>query len=44
MSNIPQFISGKLDLNGKDWDNYCTMLNKYGPEKVTAIYQNILGK
>ena len=43
-SNIPQFISGKLDLNGKDWDNYCTMLNKYGPEKVTAIYQNILGK
>ncbi|MCR4676022.1 MAG: hypothetical protein K5634_02190 [Sphaerochaetaceae bacterium] len=39
--NIPKFITGDLDVNGKDWDNYCKMLNKYSPNKITNIYQRI---
>ncbi len=39
--NIPKFITGVLDVNGVDWDNYCKMLNKYSPNKVTAAYQRI---
>lgn len=39
--NIPKFITGALDVNGKDWDNYKKMLNKYSPQKVTAAYQRI---
>jgi len=39
--NIPKFITGSLDVNGTDWDNYVKMLNKYSPQKVTAIYQRI---
>ena len=39
--NIPKFITGALDVNGVDWDNYVKMLNKYSPNKVTAIYQRI---
>lgn len=39
--NIPKFITGALDVNGTDWDNYCKVLNKYSPKKVTAIYQRI---
>ena len=39
--NIPKFIMGVLDVNGVDWDNYCKMLNKYSPKKVTAIYQRV---
>lgn len=39
--NIPKFITGALDVNGADWDNYCKMLNKYSPNKVTNIYQRI---
>ena len=39
--NIPKFIMGVLDVNGVDWDNYCKMLNKYSPNKVTAIYQRV---
>ncbi|MCR4676255.1 MAG: hypothetical protein K5634_03385 [Sphaerochaetaceae bacterium] len=39
--NIPKFITGDLDVNGKDWDNYCKMLNKYSPNKVTTIFQRI---
>ncbi len=39
--NIPKFITGSLDVNGKDWDNYCKMLNKYSPNKITAIYQRV---
>jgi len=39
--NIPKFITGALDVNGADWDNYVKMLNKYSPNKVTAIYQRI---
>ncbi len=39
--NIPKFITGSLDVKGTDWDNYCKMLNKYSPNKVTAIYQRV---
>ena len=39
--NIPKFITGALNVNGADWDNYCKMLNKYSPDKVTRIYQRI---
>lgn len=39
--NIPKFITGALDVKGADWDNYVKMLNKYSPNKVTAIYQRI---
>ena len=40
-TNIPQFIKGQLDINGEDWDDYCTMLNKYSPDDVTAVYQRV---
>lgn len=40
-TNVPKFINGSLDLNGKAWDDYCTMLNKYSPDSVTAIYQRL---
>ncbi len=39
--NVPKFIKGELDVNGEDWENYCTMLNKYSPDKVTKVYQNL---
>ena len=39
--NIPKFITGSLNVNGTDWDNYCKMLNKYSPKKVTAMYQRV---
>ena len=39
--NIPKFITGALNVNGADWDNYCKMLTKYSPDKVTKIYQRI---
>lgn len=41
--NIPKFITGELNINtGNDWQNYCTMLGKYRPEKITAMYQRVL--
>ncbi len=41
-TNIPKFINGSLDIhNEEDWDDYCTMLNKYSPEKVTKVFQRI---
>jgi hypothetical protein len=41
-SNVPLFISGKLDIdNDQDWEDYTKLLNKYGPEKVTKIYQRV---
>jgi len=41
-SNVPLFIMGKLDIdNDQDWGDYCKMLNKYSPEKVTNIYQRV---
>lgn len=39
--NIPKFIRGELDVNGSDWDDYCKLLNKYSPEKVTRAYQRV---
>lgn len=39
--NIPAFITGAKDVNGKDWDDYKKMLNKYSPQKVTAIFQRV---
>ncbi len=38
-TTIPKFINGKSDLNGSDWTDYKKMLKKYGPQKVTDIYQ-----
>ena len=38
---IPKFITGALDVNSQDWDNYRKMLNKYSPNKITAIYQRV---
>lgn len=41
-TNVPQFIKGQLDIDSdEDWGNYCTMLGKYSPEDVTAIYQRV---
>lgn len=41
-TNVPKFISGALDIdNEDDWDDYCTMLGKYGPDKVSKIYQRL---
>ncbi len=41
-STIPAFITGKLDIGSEDdWNDYTVMLNKYQPEKVTAIYQRL---
>jgi len=43
-TNIPKFIMGTLDIESEqDWSDYCTMLNKYGPDKVTKIYQRLFG-
>ena len=43
-TNIPKFIMGTLDIESEeDWGDYCTMLNKYGPDKVTKIYQRLFG-
>ena len=35
---IPKMIKNGLSV----WDEYCTKLTKYGPDKVTKIYQNIV--
>jgi len=41
-ANMPKFIKGNLDVsNDEDWQAYVKMLNKYSPEKVTAIYQRL---
>lgn len=41
-SQIPQFITGKLDINSdSDWADYCKMLKKYAPSKVTDLYENL---
>lgn len=41
-TNVPQFIKGQLDIDSdEDWEDYCTMLGKYSPEDVTAIYQRV---
>ena len=44
-SQIPLFITGKLDINSdKDWNDYCKMLAKYSPDKVTEMYEGLFQK
>ncbi|HHV09188.1 MAG TPA: hypothetical protein GXX75_02765 [Clostridiales bacterium] len=38
--SVPALIKNGLS----DWDNYCKKLNKYGPEKITEIYQELFDK
>ena len=39
---IPQFINGKLDIDSDSaWGDYCKMLKKYGPSKVTDLYEKL---
>ncbi len=41
-TNVPKFITGALDIdNDEDWEDFCIMLNKYGPDKVSKIYQRL---
>jgi len=41
--NIPDFIKGTKDpFNDSDWQNYVGAINKYEPEVVTKIYQDLL--
>lgn len=41
-TQLPKFIMGNLDIdNDQDWTDYCKMLNKYSPDKVTKVYQRI---
>ena len=40
-TQIPQFISGRLKLNGDDWNSYCRMMKRYGYQSVTETYQRI---
>ena len=40
--NVPTFIKGSRDpYSDSDWDAYVNALNKYKPEKVTDIYQDL---
>jgi hypothetical protein len=33
---------GTLDIeNEEDWEDYCIMLNKYGPDKISKVYQRL---
>ena len=44
-SQLPLFITGKLDINSdEDWGNYCKMLAKYSPDKVTEMYEGLFQK
>lgn len=39
-ANAPKFIKGELDpLNDEDWGNWCTMMKKYGYEKIITLVQ-----
>ena len=40
-TQVPQFITGKLDVNGDDWNAYCRMLKRYNFQSVTDSYQRI---
>ena len=40
-TQIPQFITGKLDVNGDDWGAYCRMLKRYNFQTVTDSYQRV---
>ena len=40
--NVPGFIQGKIDpYNDNDWNSFVKALGKYGPDKVTQIYQTL---
>lgn len=44
-SQIPQFITGKLNIDDDQaWNDYCKMLKKYGPDKVTAMYDALFSE
>ncbi len=41
--SVPPFIKGDRDpFNDDDWQSYVKALNKYSPDKVTAVYQEKL--
>ena len=41
--NIPDFIKGVKDpYSDSDWQNYVDAINKYEPEVITKIYQDLL--
>ena len=41
--NVPSFVQGTKDpSNEDDWNAYLKAINKYNPDKVTQIYQNLL--
>ena len=41
-TQIPQFITGKLNIKDDTaWNDYCKMIKKYGPGKITTAYQRI---
>jgi hypothetical protein len=39
-NNAPDFIKGKKDINGSDWDSWCKALSKYGTDKMCELYQS----
>ena len=40
--NIPNFVNGTKDpYNDEDWNAYLKAISKYGPDKVTQIYQTL---
>ncbi|MBQ5986492.1 MAG: hypothetical protein IJL59_04450 [Clostridia bacterium] len=44
-SQLPQFITGKLDIDSDEaWNSYCKMLKKYGPDKVTDLYEKLFAE
>ena len=44
-SQLPQFITGKRDIHSdSDWNDYCKMMKKYAPDKVTALYEAIFSE
>ena len=41
---IPKFVKGELDiLSDEDWNDYCKMINKYGPYQYCEFINDILG-
>lgn len=41
--NVPQFVKGTKDpFSDGDWDAYVNALNKYSPDKVSGLYQELL--
>ena len=42
---MPSFIQGKNDpLNDNDWNAFVKAMNKFNPDAVTKIYQDLLKK